>query len=336
MRLLSDLCCEPSRAQDKVELGGEILPKVPPKRDAVLVRVVVAARALGADPYFILFVLAYDGVLSSRVDRLQGSSPTERRRLHRRVKRKEPNWPAMWAMIGAELRRRRRLRQRETLFGLELLPPNPSHRRRDLAPWLAFFDLRNYFRPKGRPRVVLNLLRPLLFPGRSPRSVSEGWSRRRIWFAEIDGTARLDGLRRFYDVHRELIQRALRRDTPLRELIKPDKDAAEGAGGSAGAGEKNAVAPSGTAAFTVFAGRCLQCGTEHQVIHFSPLPDVSQEDTAVVCANWHLLLCEAEREPGGRVWGDGPASRADPRPPGQGAETPTFTGAGCGSLGPRG
>lgn len=176
-----------------------------------------AAQTLGADPDFLWFVLAWYGVIHLRVRPPSRIPDAIRRQIRRRVRREETahgrDWRPTWEACKAGWKEdRRKLREIETLFWL-VAGPRRAHRPRNDAELLACAILRCYFEwLDGTPHM--EIVGRIVFPGRTPKSVAEYWSRHKAR-APGDADAEMRGLWGWYAVNREGVVQALKGGVPV-------------------------------------------------------------------------------------------------------------------------
>jgi hypothetical protein len=171
-----------------------------------------------ADPDFIVFVLAWHGVIGATdvPFTAEKEAPAYQRKLNRWAQRDfGTEWRFYWRVIVDECWKvRRKMVLQRNLFRMEPRGPNPNHRRRNEALWSAVFDLRNYFITiDGRPHM--GLLGALFYPNQLEDTFTKEWHERQDWFKDEKGTDRLEQLNIFYANHGARIQETLRTGIPF-------------------------------------------------------------------------------------------------------------------------
>ncbi len=176
-------------------------------------------RAVGGDPDFVRFLLAWNGLIWTEEVPLMPDrfSDAYLKRLKRRIKQRVgDDWKRDWNEIKNEsLKPRRKMVLRRTLFVQEPQSPNPPHRGKNIQFWSTAFDLRNYFRRlTGKPHM--KLVRQIL-RGQSEDYVSfnSEWNKRSSSFDPKEGVARQDTFAKFYEFNRARIMEALETGLPL-------------------------------------------------------------------------------------------------------------------------
>lgn len=176
---------------------------------------------IGGEPDFVEFVLAWHGMIGSGRQPFTDERPTVTviKRIKRRLQKiKGKDLGQEWKAIRYEWRRRPKLILRRTLFKLEPLPENPSHRPRQEAQWKAVCDLRAYFlQANGQPKM--ELIRGIIRFSGVYWEFNAEWQRRKSWFSEAETADRLERLTTFFTYNHNRVIESLRKGTPLYALF---------------------------------------------------------------------------------------------------------------------
>ena len=177
-----------------------------------------AIEDMGADPVFVEFVMAWHGVIGATEVPFttENESPAYQRKIKRWTQRDfGTTWRVDWAdILNNCWKARRKMVLQRNLFTMEPQGPNPSHRPRNEGQWNAIFDLRTYFITIDK-RPHMELLGGLFYPNQVEDTFLKEWHKRKEWFKDENGVARLEKLECFYRHNRVRIQETLRTGLPF-------------------------------------------------------------------------------------------------------------------------
>ena len=177
-----------------------------------------AIEDMGADPMFVEFVIAWHGVIGATEVPFttQKESPTYQRKIKRWTQRDfGTTWRFYWTSILNECwKARRKMVLQRNLFTMEPQGPNPNHRPRNEGRWNAIFDVRTYFITIDK-RPHMDLLGGLFYPDQVTDTFLTEWHKRKEWFKDENGIARLEKLALFYRHNRVRIQETLQTGLPF-------------------------------------------------------------------------------------------------------------------------
>ena len=209
----------------------------PPFLDKMSEKLIEKLEKLNADRIFMQFILAVHGLIHAQKVPFTTTKRTDayQKKIKRQVQKDfREDWKQYWEeVIKKGWKEQDKIILKKDLFKIEPVPPPPHHRPRNDNLWLAIFDLRNYFiKLTGKPNMPLicdflaskNLWK-LASQGSGDKdaSLNKEWDKRKYWFQDMDGGARIDTLYNYFLTNNKTITESLNTITPVKELLETSR-----------------------------------------------------------------------------------------------------------------